>query len=1051
MARELQLTCGPEELRGALDTAGDLSRQRTLVLIDALNDSEPRSLWKRRLPGLIEDLKNHPNLCLAVSVRTGFEEDVLPEGFINRPDVAVVQHNGFRGMESLAMSHFFNHYGLEAPAHPILYPEFSNPLFLKLLCKGLRELGTPVLPRGKVGLASLVNIIVEGAEKSLSERLGFDPADHLVNKSLRSIATAMVKKATRFIPRSDAKALVDQFLPGRSWANSLFYHLTREGLLGEWPAMDDDEGRVFFGYQKIGDILVAEALLESTDSANPLTCLTTDSRAHRFIGRPRGEGLVDHGVLEVLAVLLPERFSTELPELAEGPTFPAALVNAFIRSLPWRSSESVSERSVDFIRRIMEKLPQRRWELWSGLLTLASLPDHPLNARFLHSLLEPLNMAERDEVWTLSLSRELASEDGQAHRLVEWIFNTDVSAIEKESLSLMAVALCWMFTSNNRRLRDRATKALVLLFEERLDCGTELIQLFRGVDDPYVLERLMAAIYGAAMRRTDCEDLAEVAATVYDRVFADGRPIPHVLLRDYARGIIELALHRGADLEIEHGLIRPPYSSDAPEMPSVELIEALDYWQEGMPDPELARQTILMSTGARPGLSEFGRHVMECALNDWSCRRLDASASPTTGQLGDDFDIEGAKRWVAKRVFDLGWTVERFGRFDREVQLSRYQLDGAAVERIGKKYQWIAFHELLARVADNFAMRETRFGRDKKAPEYEGPWQFGVRDIDPSLVMTWNRPDDSTRHALTCWWSPSAGEALRWDTSNLRTWLDDPDGLADLVRKSLVVTNPKTNEQWAVLDTIRIWRPPPLDDESHENPKDHREVWVRLRAFLTAADTTEALYSKLLGKTSSDSLESFYGLFLGELYWSPAFRWFLAERHGLSDPKEICSNSDALIPAGADLVWDSRQDHSLDETVSVTFPSALLAGAGKLRWNGKDGLFIDADDRLVAQDPSLAQPGPGALVISRDCLKNLLSENNLGLVWLIHGEKWVLGQPPPFVVGKGWLAIAGAARYRPERSIKGEVRIISALSESEDEIARASITVPRNKNDSSSW
>lgn len=42
-------------------------------------------------------------------------------------------------------------------------------------------------------------------------------------------------------------------------------------------------------------------------------------------------------------------------------------------------------------------------------------------------------------------------------------------------------------------------------------------------------------------------------------------------------------------------------------------------------------------------------------------------------------------------------------------------------ERIGKKYQWLALHELLARVADNFEKLE--YSWSDNVVEYEGTWE----------------------------------------------------------------------------------------------------------------------------------------------------------------------------------------------------------------------------------------------------------------------------------------------------------------------------------------
>ena len=62
------------------------------------------------------------------------------------------------------------------------------------------------------------------------------------------------------------------------------------------------------------------------------------------------------------------------------------------------------------------------------------------------------------------------------------------------------------------------------------------------------------------------------------------------------------------------------------------------------------------------------------------------------------FSRKWAQRWVCKRAYEFGWTEERFSRFDgsHQVRDGRYR-GKQEIERIGKKYQWLAFHELLAR------------------------------------------------------------------------------------------------------------------------------------------------------------------------------------------------------------------------------------------------------------------------------------------------------------------------------------------------------------------
>ena len=98
------------------------------------------------------------------------------------------------------------------------------------------------------------------------------------------------------------------------------------------------------------------------------------------------------------------------------------------------------------------------------------------------------------------------------------------------------------------------------------------------------------------------------------------------------------------------------------------------------------------------------------------------------------FDIGMAQRFIFNKVLELGWTTELFGRFDRSVNRHHTRESGKP-ERIGKKYQWIAYHEFLARISDNFEFKGDTWDTSSKAG-YLGPWQLIVgRDIDPSCLF----------------------------------------------------------------------------------------------------------------------------------------------------------------------------------------------------------------------------------------------------------------------------------------------------------------------------
>ena len=118
-------------------------------------------------------------------------------------------------------------------------------------------------------------------------------------------------------------------------------------------------------------------------------------------------------------------------------------------------------------------------------------------------------------------------------------------------------------------------------------------------------------------------------------------------------------------------------------------------------------------------------------------------------------------------MLELGWTPERFGTYDRTVRSQSRGADDDRTERIGKKYQWIALHELLARIADHCRF-VPRFSDE--ADSYEGPSQFSLRDVDPSVAFS--PCAESGRQSPVTWWQPLAVKLGPFGDDQSRTeWL----------------------------------------------------------------------------------------------------------------------------------------------------------------------------------------------------------------------------------------------------------------------------------------
>src|SRR5690606_3838588 len=102
----------------------------------------------------------------------------------------------------------------------------------------------------------------------------------------------------------------------------------------------------------------------------------------------------------------------------------------------------------------------------------------------------------------------------------------------------------------------------------------KLLAKFEAVDDPYITERLLAVTYGSVLRNSkDAANIKSVATYIYSRFFKDNRPPVHALIRDYARGVIEVARINKISLRYSIGNTEPPYQSVWPKrIPSLKSL-----------------------------------------------------------------------------------------------------------------------------------------------------------------------------------------------------------------------------------------------------------------------------------------------------------------------------------------------------------------------------------------------------------------------------------------------------------------------------------------------
>ena len=339
-------------------------------------------------------------------------------------------------------------------------------------------------------------------------------------------------------------------------------------------AREEDNGSeiVRITYDRFTDHIIADSLLSThLDVTEPAAAFEEGGPLTFLCDRTR---YVPAGLIEAFFIQVPEKCGQELAALVPALFEQWYMKEFFIESVIWRSSDAFSSKT----REILDTLIRDEQDVHSALealLTVATVERHPLNADYLDDRLRQDTMPERDAWWSTFLHWTW-EERGAVDRYVDWAFRVSQQGqLDDSTVDLCAVVLAWMLSTSNRFLRDRVTKALVSLLTGRLQAMARLVDRFADVDDPYVAERVYAVAYGVAMRSTDSVGVGDLASCVYEQVFASGIPPIHILLRDYARGVVERAIYLKAGLDIDECQVRSPYNTTWPKIPDEDEIQTL--------------------------------------------------------------------------------------------------------------------------------------------------------------------------------------------------------------------------------------------------------------------------------------------------------------------------------------------------------------------------------------------------------------------------------------------------------------------------------------------
>lgn len=1007
LSQDCELKYSFDEFISILEMIGVEHHTFVLLCIDALNETANYRLWKTGLISLSQKIKKCTHVKLAVTYRMEYEKSVVQDALLSEDeDVYRIVHTGFASNGLKASKQFFDYYRIPFTLYEYFESEMENPLFLTLYCKTYRN--------DEASLPTLYDRLVESANKNifpiLEKRyklIGFTEDDNIVQSLVDEISTLAFDRKEKNILESDLASI--PFWTANDLPLRPFMSLLAKENLVHTNLIAGNE-RYFFAYDQMNDYFFARSLF-----SHDMSDMSIRKTLYEDILQVNDNNIVNlsnSDVFVICCAIYAQKFGKEcidlIDELPEG-FEKGYIVKSYIRSFIWRDKEYISS---NVFLAVAQKYKVSREDFWNVLVGNSIKHNHPLNSDFLHTLLMSFRLSERDYYWTKYINEIFYDESNRLMQLVKMYSSGQSIQMSKEQARQLLILCGWLLSSSNRMLRDYTSEAMIEILRNEFDLCIVILKAFEKVNDPYIIERLYGVVFGACCKRRRKGNTVYIALAeyVYSTIFDQEFIYPDILLRDYARLIIERFLWENPDYNgcIVHEKIIPPYKS----FPIEQIDE--DYINKKY-DGGLWQIKSSMSFEGHGMYGDFGRYVFQSALKYF-----------------DVDEDEMYKQAMSFIINDLGYTNEldkgnNHWGYDRS--------ETKKVERIGKKYQWIAMHNILARVSDQCDI-DTDYS---ETPKFEGPWEPFVRDFDPTLNFKLTKSDEiPIFDEISELKKAIRDEHLKVDVSNIDSvseWLDS-DGIFFAEMPKALILSDSNGTQWIRLSNYIC--------SGREQLKAERLLtWSWLYAYFVTEEQFEQFQVAATDRVDFSSSKGIgldpqsYSVFNREYPWSPScdllnksssvesgvvlnmpeekeveqevlnvefLEQYLKSLDADSNQvfsdqelnqhlfkkeivrKPVLKQIGEIIHASMNLVWESEYDASKDNTLSMNVPCPMLIEQLHLHQADIDGLYYDSNEKIAAFDLNISQKESG-VVLRKDLLDAFLKKNNLNLIWFVRASK----------------------------------------------------------------
>lgn len=964
---------------------------RAIIAIDALNEGIGKSYWADHLPTLIEAIRPFKSIILLASVRSTYEDQVIPFDYLKEDDTSSrIQLTGFNSSPD-AIRLFCEHYRIEPPAFPPYGDEYSNPLYLRTLCEAISEKGTGKFELN-ISFAEAIFLCLNAINKRVCKDLQCQPTTNIVHKALAALVSIPSFSQYGSAPYDDAIQSIHSTIQlYTNEAGKIIELLEAESIINV-----DSYGQsscVSFCYERFGDYIYASNAI--SQAANGISPRKEAIRSSETIRELLCSEYMQ-GAAEALAILLAETEDVSPFEILNmnNKDDEEKAFNLFLSTIPWDKTGVVSSLVAKFIKENVIPNPSRMISLFVELLDTALSPSNAYNAKTFEKLARSLPVKEREGVLSMA-----AHGNANVLETLRWL-RRNYEIVPDECVELAFAFLPWLTASTSIEIRDTATKMLSCCLLRKPAGANTLAQKLGSFEDDYIDERLIAAIYGAASNAENrLVEFLDACDTVYRFVYGGNGTHPNIMVRNYADCLVDLMKVSELIDTGEYCMCSSKGNSawyDAP-VANEEIDEYLANCE--LHYGEKSKEALNLWWIIHSMTTEYGRGT--CAYGDFGRYIFGSQVRCWRNQFKNDQDLANL---ALKELLDHFYSARWHAPFDNRVRHSR-ESNGLSFERISKKYQWICMYRLIGRLIDNYPPFEEKIKYDQEYLNYQRNRgarfraAFESKDGCPVInypVFNEDKEPDPNDHIVEIERRPLEADEMFWELEGLRDF--DPTYLAphkvgsegaDTIAAILPSFSiDQSEKELCELLTpfheieidgnryISIWSLFTIKEPSSTARETH---W---QSFAVVADESNMLNSlkdrKKLASDSSHTPETLkvYSREMGGYLASRLDNEFRA--------RDASEDEDALVPLSIGYLWEPVRDGTNDsrESVHIQNPSYDLIRSLNLIQD-KSGVWKSGDTTVCIEK---ASAGGKCLYIREEWLLRFMSERSLSLGWREYFE-----------------------------------------------------------------